>query len=31
VRIIATECAKDWPDDFKMRDYCEEQQLKAIR
>src|SRR3954467_1737794 len=25
-----TKCARDWPDDFQMRNYCEEQQLKFI-
>lgn len=28
--IIRAKCAKDWPDDFVMRNHCEEQQLKAL-
>jgi hypothetical protein len=24
--VIGAKCAKDWPDDFRMRAYCEEQQ-----
>lgn len=29
--IIGSKCAGEWPDDFSMRNYCEEQQLKALR
>ncbi len=28
--VIRAKCAKDWPDDFVMSVYCEEQQLKAL-
>lgn len=27
---IRKKCATDWPDDFRMRNYCEEQQLKGL-
>ena len=27
---IRAKCAKDWPDDFVMRNFCEEQQKKAL-
>ena len=29
--MIRSKCANEWPDDYQMRNYCEEQQLKAIR
>ena len=29
--LIRSKCANEWPDDYQMRNYCEEQQLKAIR
>jgi hypothetical protein len=27
---ITAKCAKDWPDDFRMRKYCQDQQLEGI-
>jgi hypothetical protein len=27
---IRKQCAADWPNDFTMRNFCEEQQLKAL-
>lgn len=27
---IRDKCAKDWPNDFAMRNFCEEQQLEAL-
>lgn len=30
VTLIRTKCAKDWPTDFRMRAYCETQQLEAL-
>lgn len=27
---VGAKCAKDWPDDFRMRRYCEDQQQSAI-
>jgi hypothetical protein len=27
---ISPKCAKDWPDDFVMRDYCEKRQHEAV-
>ena len=29
-RTIRTQCIKEWPDDYQMMNYCEEQQLKAL-
>jgi hypothetical protein len=31
VTRIRTKCGKDWPDDFKMRGYCETQQINGLR
>jgi hypothetical protein len=28
---IRMKCATDWPDDFRMREYCEKQQRDALR
>jgi hypothetical protein len=28
--FIRAHCAKEWPDDFRMRDYCEKQQQAAV-
>ena len=30
VQVIRAKCAKDWPDDFRMRAYCQEQQEAGI-
>jgi hypothetical protein len=30
VQIIRQHCAKHWPDDFEMREYCENNQYKAL-
>ncbi|NIV11875.1 MAG: hypothetical protein GWN62_11540 [Aliifodinibius sp.] len=29
--MIHSHCAKEWPDDFKMRKYCEDQQYEGLR
>ena len=29
--VIRAKCTKEWPDDFSMRNYCEEKQLDAFR
>jgi hypothetical protein len=29
--IVRTKCAKDWPDDFRMRAFCEKQQIEALQ
>jgi len=29
--MIRSHCAQEWPDDFKMRKYCEDQQYKGLR
>jgi hypothetical protein len=29
-RVIRTRCEREWPDDLNMRNFCEEQQLKAL-
>jgi hypothetical protein len=29
-RTIREHCTMEWPDDYQMRNYCEEQQLKAL-
>lgn len=29
--VIRPKCAKEWPDDFKMRAFCEEQQQEGYR
>jgi len=29
--IIRTHCAQEWPDDFRMRAYCEEQQREGLK
>jgi len=29
--IIRSKCAAEWPDDFKMRKYCEDQQYEGLR
>jgi zinc ribbon protein len=29
--MIRSHCAKEWPDDFVMRKYCEDQQYKGLR
>jgi hypothetical protein len=29
-QMIRRTCLSEWPDDFKMRDYCEVEQLKAL-
>jgi hypothetical protein len=28
---IRRKCAREWPDDYNMRHYCEQQQLTAYR
>jgi len=28
--LIRNKCAKDWPEDFRMRAYCEKQQVEAL-
>jgi hypothetical protein len=28
---IRVKCAEEWPGDYKMRDFCEDQQLKAYQ
>lgn len=29
--VIRQKCSGDWPDDFRMRKFCEDQQYKALR
>jgi hypothetical protein len=29
--LIRGKCAQDWPDDYKMRKYCEDKQYQALR
>ena len=29
--MIRSKCANEWPDDYKMRKYCEDQQYKGLR
>ncbi len=31
LRVIREKCAGDWVDDFQMRNFCEEQQLNALK
>jgi hypothetical protein len=28
--VIRSQCAKEWPDDFRMRAHCEEQQREGL-
>jgi hypothetical protein len=30
-QTIGTKCATDWPNDFAVRNYCEESQLEALK
>jgi hypothetical protein len=30
-QTIRSECAREWSDDYQMQNYCEEQQLKALK
>jgi hypothetical protein len=29
--VIVPRCARDWPDDFRMRQFCEDQQRSAVQ
>lgn len=29
--MIRSKCSSEWPDDFRMRDYCEKKQIEALR
>jgi hypothetical protein len=28
---LRDQCAKEWPENFRMRNFCEEQQIEALR
>lgn len=30
-QTIRNKCAKEWPDDFSVRNYCEKTQLEALK
>jgi len=30
-QMIRDKCAREWPDDFEMRAYCEKKQVEGLR